>query len=307
MLSSNGKIKIMSKRLKEKVKSNLQLAVIHPHSAAVDVGSMLLTVAYTDQQGGQQLMETNSFTENLGQLVEQLKAAGVTHVAMEATGVYWMSLFELMEEQGLEVTLINPKHFKNVDAQKTDVKDAQWLHQLHAHGLLRKSHIAPELYRELRSYLHERNVLQKQKSDTLNRIQKLLTKMNIKVQHLISDIEGVSGMRLVRGIAAGISDAEQLLSRIDVSKLKASREDLLKSLKGVYKQQYITILKNSLKAYDFFIQQMKDYELLIEEVLQKMLPPDEQNRKPHIPPKKSYRRKSIPHQPQRISAPHHRS
>lgn len=282
----------MSKTVKSKVKSNLQLAVIHPHTAAVDVGSMLLTIAYTDSEGQQQLLETDSFTESLDQLVQRLKKAGVTHVAMEATGVYWMALYELMEEQGLKVTLINPKHFKNVDAQKTDVKDAQWLHQLHAHGLLRASHIAPELYRELRSYVHERNVLQKQKSDTLNRIQKLLTKMNIKVQHLISDIEGVSGMRLLRDIVSGISDAEQLLSRINVGRLKASREDLLKSLKGVYKEQYIVILKNSLKSYDFFKQQMKEYELLIQDVLQKMLPADDQNNKPHIPPKTSYRRKN---------------
>ena len=282
----------MSKTVKSKAKTNLQLAVIHPHTAAVDVGSMLLTVAYSDSRGQQQLLETDSFTESLDRLVQQLKKAGVTDVAMEATGVYWMALYELMEEQGLKVTLINPKHFKNVDAQKTDVKDAQWLHQLHAHGLLRASHIAPELYRELRSYVHERNVLQKQKSDTLNRIQKLLTKMNIKVQHLISDIEGVSGMRLLRDMVSGISDAEQLLSAIDVGRLKASREDLLKSLKGVYKDQYIVILKNSLKAYDFFKQQMKEYELLIQDVLRKMLPVDDQNNKPHIPPKTSYRRKN---------------
>ena len=96
----------------------------------------------------------------------------------------------------MKITLINPKHFKNVDAQKTDVKDCQWLHQLHASGLLRASHIAPEIFRELKNYLHERDILQKQKSDTLNRIQRILSQMNIKFQHLISDIEGVSGMKL---------------------------------------------------------------------------------------------------------------
>lgn len=148
-----------------------------------------------------------------------------------------MALYELLESEGVKVTLVNPQHFKNVDAQKTDVNDSQWLHQLHAHGLLRASHIAPELYRELRSYVHERNILQKQKSDTLNRIHKLLTRMNIKVQHLISDIEGVSGMCLLRAIAGGESDAEKLLSLININRLKSSKEDLLKSLKGVYKKQ----------------------------------------------------------------------
>ncbi|MFI5140677.1 MAG: IS110 family transposase, partial [Sphingobacteriales bacterium] len=275
-----------------KTKNNLQLAVIHEHTAAVDVGSMLMTVAYTDNEGNQQLMETDGFTESLNELVKTLKDAGVTHVAMEATGVFWTALYELMEEKGLKVTLVNPKHFKNVDAQKTDVKDSQWLHQLHAHGLLRASHIAPEMYRELRSYIHERNVLQKQKSDTLNRIQKTLTKMNIKVQHLISDIEGVSGMRILRGIAEGITEPEELLSNINTSQLKASREELLKSLRGVYKRHYTVILKSSLKALNFFKLQMKDYELLIEEVLKKMLPVDEEKRTPKIQRKTSHVRKN---------------
>jgi transposase len=282
----------MSKTTKPKTKNNLQLAVIHQHTAAVDVGSMLMTAAYTDREGKQQLVETNGFTESLQELVKTLKDAGVTHVAMEATGVYWMALYELIEEQGLKVTLVNPKHFKNVDAQKTDVKDSQWLHQLHAHGLLRASHVAPELYRELRSYVHERNILQKQKSDTLNRIQRLLTKMNIKVQHLISDIEGVSGMRILRAIAKGTSDPEKLLSLVNISRLKASKEDLLKSLNGVYKKQYIAILNNSLKAFDFFKQQMKEYEQLIEQVLQKMLPLQDANKKLTIKPKTRQVRKN---------------
>ena len=185
---------------------------------------------------------------------------------MSATGVYWIVVYEILEQQGFKVTLVNAKHFKNVDAQKTDVKDCQWLHQLHAHGLLRASHIAKEEYRELKSYIHERAVMQKQKSDTLNRIHKLLTQMNIKVQHLISDIEGVSAMKLLRGIAKGINEPEQLLSLIDVSKLKADRESLLKSLNGIYKSRYVVILQNQLKAYDFFKEQMRTYELLIEEV-----------------------------------------
>lgn len=265
--------------------SPLQLAVINPHTAGIDVGSMLMMVAYTNSKGQQCLMETDGFTESLESLAQTLKNEGITNVAMEATGVYWMALYELLEQYGISVTLINPKHFKNVDAQKTDVKDCQWLQQLHAHGLLRASHIAPEDYRELKSYLHERNILQKQKSDTLNRVHRLLTQMNIKVQHLISDIEGVSGMRLLRGISAGITDPNALLSSIDVGKLKASKEELLKSLKGNYKPHYILILQNALKAYDFFKGQMKAYEELIEAVLERMLPTDEQGRKPEIKPK----------------------
>ncbi len=140
--------------------------------------------------------------------------------------------------------------------------------------------------------MHERTVLQKQKSDTLNHIHKLLTQMNIKVQHLISDIEGVSGMELLRGIAKGITDPQELLSLIDVSKLKADKEDLVKSLNGIYKKQFIVILQHALKAYDFFKEQMRAYEILIEDVLKTMLPKDREGKKPTIKKKTGHVRKN---------------
>ena len=285
----------MKKQTKKKeVVSNdeFRLAIIHHQSGAIDVGSTMMMVSYADQNGEHHLLETSAYTDDLEGLAGTLQAAGVQKLAMEATGVYWMALYELLEHSAIEVTLVNPQHFKNVAGQKTDVKDCQWLHQLQAHGLLRPSHIAPEVYRELRDYIHERNILQKQKSDTLNRIQKLLTRMNIKVQHLISDIEGVSGMKLLRGIADGINNAEELLSLIDVHKLKADSADLAKSLKGNYKDQYISILKRTLQSYDFFRTQMREYEMLIEEVLKKMLPKDEQNKGAEIKKKTSHVRKN---------------
>ncbi len=277
---------------KTKSGQSLQLAVMNPSCAAIDVGSMMMMVSYSDEQGNQHLLEVDAYTESLEGLAITLKQSGVTRVAMEATGVYWVVVYEILEKHGFSVTLVNAKHFKNVDAQKTDVKDCQWLHQLHAHGLLRASHIPQEIYRELKSYLHERSVLQKQKSDTLNRIHKLLTQMNIKVQHLISDIEGVSAMKLLRGIASGISNPEELLSLMEVTKLKSSKEDLLKSLKGLYKKQYIMILQNSLEAYDFFKGKMKSYEILIENVLKALLPADGTGKKTIIERKKSYVRKN---------------
>lgn len=279
-------------RKKVKQKTNLQLAIIHEHTAAIDVGSMMMMVAYSDLEGNQCVVEIDAFTEDLQELVTILKGEEIKQVAMEATGVYWMALYELLEKEGIKVVIVNPKHFKNVDGQKTDVKDCQWLHQLHVHGLLRASHIAPEIFRELRSYIHERNVLQNQKRDVLNRIHKQLTQMNIKVQHLISDIEGVSGMRLLRGIAAGINNPEELLKLLDLKKLKATKEELLKSLNGIYKEQYIFILRSSLKSHDFFKAQMKDYELLIENILKKMLPKEQDGKESLINSKTAYTRKN---------------
>jgi transposase len=281
----------MAKTTKQKKKS-LQLAIIRPCCAAIDVGSMMMMVSYSDAEGNQYLLEADAFTEDLEQVTKTLVDAHVKEVAMEATGPYWMAFYQILEEHGLKVTLVNPRHFKNVDGHKTDVKDSQWLHQLHAHGLLWASHIAEEVYRELRNYLHERNVLQQQKSDTLNRIQKILTQMNIKIQHLISDIEGVAGMKILRGIANGISNSQELLAEIDVRKLKASKEDLLKSLNGHYRPQFIKILQHQLAAFDFFKEQMKEYESLIEEVLKKMLPEDNEGNKPKIKQKKGLVRKN---------------
>jgi transposase len=273
----------------------LQLALIHPQTAAIDIGSMLMMVSYSDAQGNQCLLETDGFTQSLETLSQTLKDAGVTSVAMEATGVYWMSLYEILERKGLSVVLINPRHFKNVDAQKTDVKDCQWIQQLHAHGLLRASHIAPEVYRELKLYVHERNILQQQKSDTLNRMHRLLTMMNVKVQHVISDMEGVAGMKILQAIGQGLQEPEEMLSTLsptEIKRLKAGREQLLKSLKGIYKPQHITILNQLMKSYSFFKEQMLAYEKLMEQVLIRMLPEDELGNKPVIAGKKGHVRKN---------------
>jgi transposase len=248
-----------------------QFGLINLKSAGIDIGSMLMVVSYTDEHGVIHIREFDSFTYSLYQLAELLQEHGIETVAMEATGPYWKALYSILESHGMEIIVVNPSHYKNVAGRKTDINDAQWLHQLLAHGLLKNSHIAPEPNRELRHYLHERDIYKKQKSDTLNRIQKTLTLMNVKTQHLISDIEGVAGMKLLNAICSGITDPEVLLDIIYTKQLKASREDLLSSLQGNYQPQYINILGEQLKTYSFLIGQMQAYEKYIEEILEKML------------------------------------
>jgi len=262
----------MSKQNKQQDQQSLSLGIIYPQAAGLDIGSMNMVVSYPGPDGIQTVREYDAYTQDLHQMAKDLQQANVTNVGMEATGVYWMSVYEVLEEYGFKVTLVNARHYKNVDGQKTDIKDCQWLQQLHAHGLLRASHIAQEQYRELRTYIHERGVLQKQKSDTLNRMHKVLTQMNIKFQHIISDIEGVTGMQVIQRIADGISGVENLLAGIKTDRLKVSKEELAKSLEGIFKPQYQTVLKNHLVVYDFYKKQMLVYEGLIEEVLKKMLP-----------------------------------
>jgi transposase len=261
----------MSKNQKNEAK-DIRMGIIYPHSAGIDVGSMNMMVSYQGVQGGSQVKEYGSYTAELHTLGQDLKESGVTHVAMEATGVYWMAVYEVLEQYDLQVTLVNARHYKNTAGQKTDVSDSQWIHQLHAHGLFRASHIADESYRELRCYIHERGIFQKQKSDTLNRMQKVLTQMNIKYQHLLSDIEGVIGMQILERIASGQKHAETILADLNLRQLKADREDLLKSLSGIYKPHLVSVLNHHLQAYRFYKDQMLSYEKEIENLLKKLLP-----------------------------------
>ncbi|WP_316829157.1 IS110 family transposase [Pedobacter miscanthi] len=249
-----------------------RFGLLYPRSAGIDVGSMLMVVSYTDRNDMINVREFNSFTESLMELSELLQREGVEQVVMEATGEYWKTLYCMLETHGMQVLMANPSHYRNVSAQKTDINDAQWLHQLLAHGLIRSSHIATELYRQLRRYVHERKTCQDLKSDTLNRIQKTLTLMNIKFQHLISDIEGVAGMKILRAIVSGVSEPEALLKLVDLNRLKASPEDLISSLKGDYQEHHIHILASMMKAYDFHKSQMLEYETYIESTLQKLVP-----------------------------------
>jgi len=268
--------------------TNLQLEIKHPGAAGIDVGSMSMMVSYPGKDGIQTVQEYDAYTDDLTVMAAQLKQAGVTHVCMEATGVYWMAVYEILENNGFTVILVNARHYKNVAGQKTDVKDCQWLQQLHAHGLLRASHIPEEQYRELRTYIHERSMLQKSKSDTLNRIHKVLTQMNIKVQHIISDIEGVAGMAIINHIANGATSVEAILAGVNTKVLKASNEELEKSLNGIFKPHFIKVLKNHLTAYYFYKQQMLEWEKEIEALLLKMLPAGQEA----VAPKKQKARKN---------------
>jgi transposase len=159
LLFKKTKHKGMSNQKKEQTTQSLSFGIIYPGAAGLDVGSMNMFVSYPGTNNVQTVKEYNAYTQDLHQMAKEMQQAGVTHIAMEATGVYWMSVYEVLEQHGLNVTLVNARHYKNVDGQKTDVKDCQWLQQLHAHGLLRASHIVQEQYRELRTYIHERGCI----------------------------------------------------------------------------------------------------------------------------------------------------
>lgn len=181
----------MSKR---KIENNKQapLRAIHPHAAGIDVGaeSHYVAVPAGSVPAGQNVRKFEAFTCDLHALSHWLKSCGVTTVAMESTGVYWIALFELLEADGFEVLLVDARHVKNVPGRKSDVRDCQWLQELHSYGLLSGAFRPAEQGCVLRSYLRQRGMLVQQASQHIQHMQKALTQMNLKLQHVVGDISG---------------------------------------------------------------------------------------------------------------------
>jgi transposase len=204
------------------------------------------------------MCSTGCFTKDLKEPVEELKKEGITGAAMEATGVYRKSLYEMPEEADIRVTLINPGHCKNSGRLQTEENDSIRIHPYHPCGLLRHSHIAAEAYRELRGCVHECSAVRKQKSQTPTRIQRLLTVMNIRLQHQVNDIEGVGAMNVLRATALGTDDARKLVELMHTARFKAGREEPEASLEGNYRPHSVAMLKMKPEEYDFFVARMKN-------------------------------------------------
>jgi len=223
------------------------LPTLNPHAAGIDAGSTQFFVAVPD--GTVSVFE--SFTADLYRLRDHLKSHGVTTVAMEATGVYWLALCEVLEAAGLEVCIVNGAHVKNVPGRKTDVQDCQWLQQLHAHGLLRKSFVPAEAIRALRSYSRLRDDHIRTSAMYVHLMQKALDQLNVKLHTVISQIQGVSGLAVVRAILAGERNAAKLAELCDVRILKNKRSAVERSLHGLWKEEYLFALKQALAGWEF--------------------------------------------------------
>jgi transposase len=258
---------------KEKVKKEIVrissgLPVFNEHAAGIDIGGTLHYVAISDENGGHEVKSTSGFTSDLKEIVEYLKANNITTVAMESTGVYWLPLFILLEQAGIEPYLVNAAHAKNVTGRKKDDTDAIWLHKLHTCGLLQKSYQPENDMRVVRDYTRQRKRLIDLSSDTVRRLQKALELMNIKVHTVIRDILGKTGMSMVKAILAGQRDPQELAKLCD-PRIKASKEEVIKSLEGIWKDEYIFMLRQAVEHYEFHKKQIKECEIELEEVLRK--------------------------------------
>jgi transposase len=232
--------------------------------AAIDVGSEKMHVAIV----GRQPRIFECFTDSLHALKDYLKAEGVRSVAMEATGVYWLPVYTILEEAGLEVVVVNGAHVKNVPGRKTDLQDCQWLAQLHAQGLLRGGFVPPAQIRQLRQYVRLRQDHVRSGSQHILHMQKALDLMNLKIHDVFSETVGVNCLRMIRAIVGGQRNPLALLELCDPDITRRKREPLLRALCGTWDAEHLFGLKQALAAWDFYQQQIAACDVEIQKSLQ---------------------------------------
>jgi transposase len=204
-----------------------------------------------------------TFTADLHRLADWLVACGVTSVAMESTGIYWIPLYEILEARGLGVVLVNARHVKNVPGRKTDVVDCQWLQELHSVGLLRGSFRPTAEIAALRAYLRHRETLVQSAATHVQRMQKALVQMNLQLPIVISDITGVTGLRILRDIIAGQTDPHILAQHRDY-RCQASEAEITAALTGHYRPEHVFVLQQNLALFEAYQGQLAACDTAIE-------------------------------------------
>jgi transposase len=226
-----------------------RLDVVHPEAAGIDIGSRSHFVAISPHLCEESVREFSALTPGLHELVDWLQSLGVKSAAMESTGVYWVPLYEMLEDAGIEVLLVNAHHVRSVPGRKSDVMDCQWLLKLHTFGLVRGSFRPTAEIVTLRSYLRQRDTLVGSSAKEVQHMQKALTLMNLNLHTVISDIQGKTGQAIIRAIVAGERDAAALAKMRD-GRCKASEQTILDSLSGNYTPAHLFVLEHALRIYD---------------------------------------------------------
>lgn len=214
----------------------------------------------------QPVREFSTFTDDLERLAEWLISCGVTTVAMESTGIYWIPVFEILESHGLEVKLVNARHVKNVPGRKSDVLDCQWLQQLHTFGLLRGAFRPAEQVCTLRAYVRQRSTLVRSAASYIQRMQKALAQMNLQLHNVVTDITGMTGMRIIKAILAGERNPHVLAAMRD-RRCKNSEATIARSLQGNYRPEHLFSLQQAVELYEFYQAKIADCDRQILEQL----------------------------------------
>jgi len=234
-----------------KVQSNdLSLEVVHPNAAGIDIGNQSHYVAVPPDRDNQPVRCFGCTTAELREAAAWLNQCGIQTVAMQSTGVYWIAVFDILEEAGFEVYLVNARDTKNLPGRKSDVQESQWLMKLHTYGLLRNSFRPTAEIRHMRTYWRQRNDLIQSAGRHIQRMQKVLTQMNVQLANVLSDISGVTGQAIIKAILGGERDAHKLAALRD-RRVRASEEQIARYLEGHWQEDLLFLLKQEQQAYEF--------------------------------------------------------
>lgn len=248
---------------------SLNLDVVHPNAAGIDIGNESHYVAVSPGRNATPVRQFACFTEDLQRLADWLKSCGIDTVAMQSTGVYWLPVYEILTEAGLEVFLVNARHSQNLPGRKTDVQECQWLLQLHTFGLLNNSFRPPEEICVLRAYWRQRAEHVASASACIQRMQKALTEMNVQLANVISDISGVTGLAIIQAILDGERDRYKLAD-LAHPRIQATREEIARSLEGNWRKELLFILKQERNLYQTYQQQIAECDAALAAHLQSL-------------------------------------
>jgi transposase len=258
----NGVSKMGTSQSSEKREKGF--TVKNPHAAGIDLGAREHYACVLEKNGVENIKTFGCYTVDIKEMAKWFKKCGVTTVAMESTGVEWVPVYDILEHEGFDVKLVNSRHLKNVSGKKTDVSDCQWIRQLHTFGLLQGSFRPDEDTLTLRGYVRHRGNLTKSSKIHIQRMQKALTQMNVHIHKAISDITGVSGLRILKAIIAGNHNPQKLAELAD-SGIKNSKEIIAKSLEGNFRAEHLFTLKQEFELYEEIQKKIIDCDGKIEE------------------------------------------
>jgi transposase len=250
-------------------RSSEPLRIVHPDAAGIDIGSQKHYVAVPSGRDPEPIRCFGCLTPDLQAMAQWLKACSVTTVAMESTGVYWIPVMQVLEEHGLEVYLVDARQAKNMPGRKTDVKDCQWLQQLHSHGMLTRAFRPADAICVLRSYWRHRKDLVEMASMQIQLMQKSLEQMNLQLHKVLSDITGVTGMKIVRAIVAGERNPVSL-ARMRHPLVKSSEDTIAKALTGDWRAEHLFTLRQAVELYDVYQQKIEACDREIESYMQSL-------------------------------------
>jgi transposase len=260
----------MNSKSTKKSRRMSNFATVNPNAAGIDIGDSEIVVAIGPKKCEDNVRTFGTFTSDLKAIITFLSEHSIDTAAMECTGVYWVQLYLLLEEHGIEVIVGNARSIKSVSGRKDDESDAMWIQRLHTCGLIRPC-FQPDLFtRELRELMRYRKNLVQDRSKCTNRIMKALELMNIKVHTVISDIDGKSGRAIIDAILKGERNPAALALQAD-PRIKASRETLEKSLAGNWNDIQLFILSEQSQLYDYLSNAIRKTDQQIEEHLLKMI------------------------------------